>query len=50
MDRTSFEKMLDEYYQIVGWERAMGTPSEEKLKELGIENLVQMAHNAHTLA
>lgn len=31
MDRASFEKMLDEYYQIVGWDKHTGIPKEEKL-------------------
>ena len=39
VDRDSFERMLDEYYQIVGWDRLTGAPTEEKLMELGIEKL-----------
>ena len=39
MDNDSFEKMLDEYYQIVGWDNLTGIPKKEKLKELGIEKL-----------
>ncbi len=39
VDRESFEKMLDEYYQIAGWDRITGVPTKEKLMELGIENL-----------
>jgi len=41
INRDSFEKMLDEYYDIVGWDRVTGAPKEEKLKELGIDNLVR---------
>ncbi|MCD4721397.1 MAG: aldehyde ferredoxin oxidoreductase family protein [Desulfobacula sp.] len=37
MDRASFDKMLDEYYDLVGWDKATGIPGEEKLKELEIE-------------
>ena len=37
MDRMSFESMLDEYYQIVGWDRLTGRPTDEKLHELGLE-------------
>ncbi len=37
VDRASFEKMLDEYYDLVGWDKATGIPKEEKLRELGIE-------------
>ena len=39
MDKDSFEKMLDEYYQIVGWDNLTGIPKKKKLKELGIEKL-----------
>jgi aldehyde:ferredoxin oxidoreductase len=30
------EKMLDEYYQLRGWDREKGLPTLEKLKELGL--------------
>lgn len=36
VDRSSFEKMIDEYYESVGWDN-VGMPTENKLKELGIE-------------
>jgi len=39
VDKNAFEKMLDEYYQIVGWDRVTGIPTEEKLVALGIEKL-----------
>jgi len=38
--RELFEKMLDEYYQIAGWDRATGIPTKGKLTELGIEDLI----------
>lgn len=37
VDRESFEKMLDEYYDLVGWDNRTGIPKERKLSELGIE-------------
>jgi len=37
VDRASFEKMLDEYYDLVGWDKITGIPKEEKLIELGLE-------------
>ncbi len=37
VDRTAFEKMLDEYYLTVGWDVVTGAPTEKRLKELGIE-------------
>ncbi len=39
MDKAIFEKMLDEYYEMVGWDKRTGKPEKEKLKELGIEEL-----------
>ena len=38
IDRGSFEKMLDEYYQLAGWDKN-GIPTKEKLMELGIKGL-----------
>ncbi|MBW1803639.1 MAG: aldehyde ferredoxin oxidoreductase family protein [Deltaproteobacteria bacterium] len=37
VDRASFEKMLDEYYEAVGWDKNTGRPTEKRLAELGIE-------------
>ena len=39
VDRDAFEGMLNEYYEIVGWDRITGIPTSEKLTELGIEKL-----------
>jgi len=39
VDKGSFDRMLDNYYQIVGWDKNTGVPSKEKLIELGLENL-----------
>ena len=39
MEKASFERMLDEYYQIVGWDKRNGIPKDKKLKELGLEKL-----------
>jgi aldehyde:ferredoxin oxidoreductase len=39
VDRASFEKMLDEYYQAMGWDKSTGIPTKEKLMELEIDNL-----------
>jgi aldehyde:ferredoxin oxidoreductase len=33
-----FEKMLDEYYELRGWDNETGIPKKEKLKELLIFN------------
>jgi len=34
-----FEKMLDEYYELRGWDRKTGIPKLEKIRELDIEEL-----------
>ena len=39
MEKASFERMLDEYYQIVGWDKCTGIPTDKKLQELGLEKL-----------
>jgi aldehyde:ferredoxin oxidoreductase len=39
MDRASFEKMLDEYYETVVWDKLTGIPTDKKLRELGLEKL-----------
>ncbi|MFC1930958.1 aldehyde ferredoxin oxidoreductase family protein [Chloroflexota bacterium] len=36
-----FEKMLDLYYKLMGWDRKTGMPLPETLKELGLEHLVK---------
>ena len=37
VDRDAFEKMIEDYYGVAGWDRATGIPTDEKLKALGIE-------------
>jgi aldehyde:ferredoxin oxidoreductase len=36
LDRQEFEKMLDEYYQLRGWDTETGIPNDSQLKELGL--------------
>ncbi len=38
VERDAFEKMLDEYYEIVGWDKTTGIPTDARVRELGIEN------------
>ncbi len=38
--REMLELMKDAYYDFRGWDRAMGIPTEEKLRELGLEELI----------
>jgi len=32
VDRDAFEKMLNEYYDLAGWDILTGIPTEEKVK------------------
>jgi aldehyde:ferredoxin oxidoreductase len=34
VDKEKFERMLDEYYDLRGWDKATGLPKQEKLVEL----------------
>ncbi len=36
-----WEKMVDQYYKMMGWDRKTGMPLPETLKELGIEDLAK---------
>jgi aldehyde:ferredoxin oxidoreductase len=38
VDKAAFEKMLDEYYECMGWDNN-GVPTKDKLKELGIDKI-----------
>jgi len=37
VDKDAFEKMLEEYYQCMGWDKLTGIPTASKLKQLGIQ-------------
>ena len=37
VERNVFEKLLDDYYETVGWDVTTGIPTVKKLKELGLE-------------
>jgi aldehyde:ferredoxin oxidoreductase len=37
VDSEAFEKMLDRYYGLMGWDNTTGNPTEAKLLELGLE-------------
>jgi aldehyde:ferredoxin oxidoreductase len=40
LDPDKWEGMLDEYYQLRGWDEN-GIPTPEKLKELGLEDVIE---------
>ena len=41
VDRERFEKMKDEYYQLRGWDVASGLQTKAKLKEVGLQDIVE---------
>lgn len=40
MDENKFNKMLDEYYELHGWDKETGFPTRKILQELGLENVI----------
>ncbi|MFH0914261.1 MAG: aldehyde ferredoxin oxidoreductase family protein [Chloroflexota bacterium] len=41
LSRERMDKLLDVYYQRVGWDKQTGSPTREKLSELGLDDVVQ---------
>ena len=41
MERQAFDKMLEEYYQLRGWDIATGLPKAETMKRLGLEDIAE---------
>jgi len=39
MDREKFDRMLDEYYELHGWDKKTSFPTRETLAVLGLENV-----------
>lgn len=35
-DREKWDKMLDRYYELVGWDKETGVPTRDKLEQLGL--------------
>jgi aldehyde:ferredoxin oxidoreductase len=40
IDRDTLEMMKDAYYDLRGWDRATGIPTADRLRELGLDDLV----------
>jgi len=38
-DQEKWDKMLDEYYDLVGWDKKTGAPTRAKLEELGLKDI-----------
>jgi len=45
-----FDGMLDEYYQANGWDVATAIPTQQKLRELGLEDVAQALNDCTTQA
>ncbi len=41
LDKEKFEKMKDEYYQLKGWDFETGLPTEKKLEELDLNEIIE---------
>ncbi|MEI6127885.1 MAG: aldehyde ferredoxin oxidoreductase C-terminal domain-containing protein [Pseudomonadota bacterium] len=39
--REMLDYMLDQYYELRGWDKETGIPSSEKLIELGLDDIAQ---------
>jgi aldehyde:ferredoxin oxidoreductase len=40
------DKMLDDYYDLRGWDKKTGLPTEKKLNDLGLKYATQELRNA----
>jgi len=41
LERDKFDRMLDDYYAVVGWDRATGVPTRETLEGLGLHDVAE---------
>ncbi|MFQ5710581.1 MAG: aldehyde ferredoxin oxidoreductase C-terminal domain-containing protein, partial [Candidatus Geothermarchaeales archaeon] len=41
LTREEYEKLLDTYYELRGWDKTTGIPTAKKLEELGIGDVVK---------
>ena len=39
IDRKLFEEIKDDYYAVRGWDIQTGTPTRQKLEELGLKDI-----------
>lgn len=45
VDKQKFEKMLDDYYTLRGWDIKTGIPTRKKLEELGLNDVANTLEN-----
>ncbi len=41
IDPEKFEAMLDQYYELRGWDRETGIPTRAKLEEVGLRDVAE---------
>lgn len=41
LSRDTMDRLLDEYYELRGWDKSTGIPTEQKLAELGLEDMAR---------
>jgi len=39
LDTVKFVRLLDEFYELRGWDKTTGRPTREKLEELGLKDV-----------
>jgi len=39
LDKKKFNEMLDDYYDIVGWDKKTGIPTRKTLEDLGLTDV-----------
>jgi len=42
LEKDKFEKMLDEYYELRGWDKTTGLIKKETLKELDLPEVIEL--------
>lgn len=50
LDREKFLKLMDEYYELRGWDRATGWPTPSKLEELGLTDVARWLRRRSEMA
>lgn len=45
VDREKWDKMLDEYYDLNGWDRKTGVPTRSRLESLGLKDIADELEN-----
>lgn len=50
LDLEKFDAMLDEYYEVRGWDKETGVPTREKLEKVGLKNVADELEKMGKLA